>query len=73
MSDPKISQHKLNTNITSLFFKTTLTLAGVDEKKYIQLLEKDQYFSSLTTANQRTSQQKNENEKKKLNDQDAVI
>jgi len=64
MSDPKISQHKLNANITSLFFKTTLTLAGVDKKKYTKLLDKDQYFSSLTTANQRTSQQKNENEKK---------
>ena len=49
---------KPNTNITSLFFTASLKLAGVGEKTYIKLDDREEYISSWNMQ-EKTKRQKN--------------
>ena len=73
MSDSISKKGKRNTNITSLFFETTLTLAGVGDKTYIKLDNREDYISSRNiqekTKHQRTEQKVSE----KFSEQDSII
>ena len=73
MSGSIYEKGKPNTNITSLFFKTSLTLAGVGEKNYIKLDDREKYISSWNIQEKTKRQKTKENVPEKLNDQESII
>ena len=62
-----------NTNITSLFFNTTLTLAGVGDKSYIKLNDREDYISSRNKQIKSKELRTQEKKREKLSEHESII